>query len=263
MIKCFQVLVLLLAGLPAMSQHTFQLAPPYLRFESAYFTKECRVSIEFDHPNTQIHYTTNGRVPTEKDPVYTQPILLKKQKNVLKARVFGAGFAPSEVTEASFFKAGWPIKNIVTSQPHKAYPGSGPNTLMDGLGGWDAFNRKSWAGFLTDTVILEIRLAKPKKAKQVLLHVLGNQAAWIYLPQKVALFTAKKGTNIWEMVGQETLTPTEKKDKARSLAISIKIKNPRKTDRILVKIYPLAKIPDGFSGAGDRAWLFMDEVNLY
>jgi hypothetical protein len=32
---------------------------------------------------------------------------------------------------------------------------------------------------------------------------------------------------------------------------------------MLVKIYPLARIPDGFPGGGNHAWLFMDEVNLY
>lgn len=263
MIKYFLVLVVLLADLPLMAQSTFQLAPPYIQFESAYFTKECRVSIEFDHPNTQIHYTTNGQIPTEKDPVYTRPVLLKKQNTVLKARVFGEGFAPSEVVEASFFKAGLPIENMVTTIPHEAYPGSGPKTLIDGLGGWDAFKRNTWAGFQTDTVILELSLAKPQKAKQVVLHVLENQSAWIYLPQKVELFTAKEGTGIWEMVSQETLAPSEKKDKARCFALSLKIEKPRKTDRILVKIYPLVKIPDGLSGAGERAWLFIDEVNLY
>ena len=263
MIKLFQVLVILLAGLPAMSQGTFQLAPPYLQFESAYFTKECRISMAFDHPNTQIRYTTNGQIPTEKDPVYTRPVLLKKRENIVKARVFGEGFAPSEVVEASFFKAGLPIETIVTTTPHKAYSGSGPKTLIDGLGGWDVFNRKTWAGFQTDTVILELSLAKRQKVKQVLLHVLENQSAWIYLPQKVELFTATKGTGQWEMVGQKIVTPSEKKDQSRCHALSLKIKNPRKTDRMLVKIYPLVRIPDGLSGAGDRAWLFMDEVNLY
>ncbi|MCC6413497.1 MAG: chitobiase/beta-hexosaminidase C-terminal domain-containing protein [Saprospiraceae bacterium] len=261
--KCFQVLLVLLAGLPAMSQNTFQLAPPYIQFESAYFTKECRVSMVFDHPNTQIHYTTNGQIPTEKDPVYTRPILLKKRENVVKARVFGEGFVPSEVVEASFFKSGLSIENIVTTIPHKSYPGSGPKTLIDGLGGLEAFNRKTWAGFQTDTVILEISLAKPQKAKQVLLHVLENQSAWIYLPQKVELFTAKEGTGIWELVGQKILAPSEKKDKSKCNALSLNIKKPRKTDRMLVKIYPLVRIPDGLSGAGGHAWLFMDEVNLY
>jgi hexosaminidase len=263
MIKCFLALVALLAGLPARSQPTFQLAPPYIQFESAYFTEECRVSLEFIHPNTQIRYTTDGQIPTEKARVYSQPILLKKQHTVVKARVFGEGFAPSEVVEASLFKAGLPIETMVTTVPHTAYPGSGPKTLIDGQGGWDAFNRKTWAGFLTDTVILEITLAKPRKAKLVLLHVLENQAAWIYLPQKVEVFTAKEGASHWEMAGREILAPSEKNDRSRCHALFLTIKKSRKTDRILLKIYPLAKIPLGLSGAGERAWLFMDEVNLY
>jgi hexosaminidase len=219
--------------------------------------------MEFDHPDTQIRYTTNGQTPTEKDPVYTRPVVLKKRENVVKARAFGEGFSPSDVVEASFFRAGLPVDTIVTTMPHKAYPGSGPKTLIDGLGGWDAFNRQTWAGFQTDTVILEITLAKPQKAKEVVLHVLENQPAWIYLPQKVEVFTAKEGTGAWEMAGSEILASSEKKDKAGCRALSLKIKKPRKTDRMLLKIYPLARIPAGLPGAGERAWLFMDEVNLY
>ncbi|MBC7775768.1 MAG: chitobiase/beta-hexosaminidase C-terminal domain-containing protein [Phycisphaerae bacterium] len=263
MIKFLQTFGLFMVSLSAMAQGTFKLAPPYLQFESAYFKTECRVSIEFAKDSTQIRYTTNGQIPTEKDRIYTQPILLKNKYNVLKATVFGAGFNPSDVVEASFYKAGMPIESITTTLPHKLYPGSGPKTLIDRLGGIDAFNSKTWMGFLSDTVNLEISLAKSKKVKQVLLHVLENQAAWIFLPQKVEVYAAAKGTDKWEMIGQEIIELSENMGKSQCRALTLKIQKPRKTTRILLKVYPLVKIPEGHPGTDNHAWLFIEEVNLY
>lgn len=87
-------LVFFLLSVAALAQDAFKLAAPYLHFESVFFKKECRVSIVFAENNTQIHYTTNGQNPTEKATVYTQPVVLKKKYNVLKASVLERGFCP-------------------------------------------------------------------------------------------------------------------------------------------------------------------------
>ncbi|MFN0212785.1 MAG: FN3 associated domain-containing protein [Saprospiraceae bacterium] len=263
MMRFLQIFVFSMVSFSAISQNTFKLAPPYLQFESAFFTKECRVSIEFDHPKTKIHYTTNGQTPTENDPVYSQPVLLNQASNILKARVFLEGYSPSDVVEASFYKSGLTIDSVTTTLPNKFYPGSGPKALIDGKGGWNAFNHKTWTGFLSDTVTIDLNISKPQKIKSVLLHLLENQAAWIYLPQKVEVFAAKDGKDNYEMIARETIEPGVIKGNSNCRALSLKIKKSPKTSRILLNIYPMVKIPEGLPGAGERAWLFIDEVNLY
>lgn len=256
-------LAFILMSVAAFAQDTFQLAPPRLHFESAFFKKECRVTMVFAQKNTQIRYTTNGQDPTEKSPVYTGPVVLKNKYNVLKARVFGNGFTPSDVVEASFYKTGMPIKSITSTPPSKQYPGSGPETLIDHLGGQGNFSSKTWMGFSADTVSMELGLAKPEMVRQVMLHLLENNPAWIYLPQQVEVYAYSKGTDQPELMATQTIEPGALKSKSECRALTVDLQKPVKTARILLKIYPVAKIPDGHPGAGGRGWLFVDEVSVY
>ncbi|MBK9490154.1 MAG: chitobiase/beta-hexosaminidase C-terminal domain-containing protein [Haliscomenobacter sp.] len=49
------------------------------------------IEMAFAEANTQIRYTLNGQEPTEKAPLYTQPLHHGKLYNV-KARVFSPVF---------------------------------------------------------------------------------------------------------------------------------------------------------------------------
>ena len=257
------VLAFILISVAAFAQDTFQLAPPRLHFESAFFKKECRVAMVFAQKNTQIRYTTDGQDPTEKSPVYTRPVILKNKYNVLKAKVFGAGFKPSDVVEVSFYKAGMSIKTMTSTPPGKQYPGSGPETLIDQRGGQEHLSSKTWMGFAADTVSMELGLAKPQKVRQVMLHLLENNPAWIYLPQQVEVYAYSKGTDQPELMATQTIEPGALKGKSECRALTLDLQKPVKTSRILLKVCPVARIPEGHPGAGNRAWLFVDEVGVY
>ncbi len=245
------------------AQNVFQLAPPYLRYESVFFEKAAVVKLEFAQSGTKIHYTTNGQAPTDRDPVYTKPIQVKNNLTTLKAKVFGAGFLPSEVVEAIFYKQGLAIESISTTLPHERYPGSGKTALIDGKGGNKILNSNAWIGFQTDTVLLKATLAKPQKVKQVMLHVLQNQGAWIFLPQKVEVYGARNGSDEWELLGEKSFEIPPKAEKEQCRAIFIDLKECPKTTQIILKVYPLATLPEWHPGKGNAAWLFMDEVKLY
>lgn len=247
----------------AFAQNTFQLAPPYLHFESVFFKKECRVAMVFAEKNTLIRYTTDGLDPTEKSPVYTRPIVLKNKHNVLKARVFGEGFIPSDVVETSFYKAGMPIESITCTPPNKQYPGSGPATLMDNLGGQSNFRSKTWMGFDADTVNIELGLAKPKMVRQVMFHLFENNGAWIYLPHKVEVYAYRKGADQPELIAQKIIESAVLNGQSECRALTLDMQKPLKTSRLLLKVYPLMKIPQGHPGEGNKAWIFIDEINLY
>lgn len=248
---------------PLSAQNTFQLAPPYLQYESVFFERSATVSMEFNQANTRIHYTTNGEDPDEKDPVYTRPLQLKKNFTILKAKVFGPGFLPSDIVEVTFFKQGLKVENISTTLPHARYPGKGKATLIDNLGGSVSSSSNTWMGFQSDTVLLMMDLAKPQKVKQVLLHVLQNQGAWIFSPQKMEIYAARSGTGEWDLLGKKTWDSSQKSDQKQCLALFLTPEKQIKTRQIILKVYPLAKLPEWHPGKGNPAWLFLDEVKLY
>ncbi|MFM9952140.1 MAG: FN3 associated domain-containing protein [Saprospiraceae bacterium] len=245
------------------AQNVFQLAPPYLQYESVFFEKAATVKLEFAQADTKIHYTVNGQEPSERDPVYTKPIRIKKNHTTLKARVFGIDFLPSEVVAATFYKQGLAIESISTTLAHERYPGSGKTALIDGKGGNKSLSSNTWMGFQADTVLLMITLTKPQKAKQVMLHVLQNQGAWIFLPQKAEVYGAKNGSNEWVLLGQQSFETSKKAEKDQCRAIFLDLEKCPKTTQIILKIYPVASLPEWHPGKGNAAWLFMDEVKLY
>jgi len=257
------LLYLLLGASTGFAQEVFQLAPPLVQYNSVFFKEKTTVFMEFAQTGCQIHVTLNGKEPTANDPVYTRALEIKKHQTTVKAKVFGIGFLPSETVEVTFYQRGLDILAINTSRPDKRYPGDGPLTLFDGKGGIPRSDSKTWMGFQQDTVTVEITLKKPKKVQQVLLEVLHNAGSWIFLPQKVDIFCQEKGSSQLVQVGTATFPALPKDAPALCHALFIKPEKPVKTDRILVKVYPLTSIPAWHPGKGTRAWLFVDEIKLY
>ncbi len=246
------------------AQDTFQLAPPYLRYQSVFFKKQAHVAMEFAQPGTRIHYSINSLGPTEKDSVYSTPISLKNNADCLTARVFGDGFFPSEIVWARFFKQGFKIKSASTTPPQERYPGNGKQTLIDGQGGITAYKSNTWMGFQTEEVTVFLTLKKSQKATQVLLHLLQDQDAWIFLPCKMEVYGAKKGAQDWIFLGaQEARTSTVRAQTASCQVIITNIAKPVKVKKMMLKITPVLHIPDWHPGKGKLAWIFMDEIIVY
>lgn len=254
---------ILLVGWSVKAQDIFQLAPPLLKYESVFFEKSATVRLQFAQAETHIHYTLNGATPTESDPVYLRPLHLKKQATTLKARVFGNGFLPSKTIEVTFFKAGLPIAKLNHPPPNESYAGSGPTTLFDNQGGVVDYANPTWMGFQQEVIPVEITFTKPQKVRQLLLHTLQNQDAWIFLPQKVEVFYQKPGNEAWILMDTKTLDAAQKAGHPACQSVLMSLDSRVKTQRLLIKIYPLAQIPEGHEGQGKPAWLFLDEIKLY
>lgn len=257
---CFCLLML---QLPLPAQNTFQLAPPYLQYESVFFEKVAVIRLEFAQAGTQIHYTTNGLAPTEKDPVYRKPLRIRKHATVLKAKVFGAGFLASEEVSVRFYQQGKPIQNISTTLPHARYPGSGKSCLIDGKGGNTSLSSPNWMGFQGEAVLIELDLGKIQQVQEILLQVLENQGAWVFQPQKIAIYSVHAGSDEWVLQDQKTINSTEKAEKSQCIALTFQLSKPVNTDRIILKIDPLAQLPEWHPGHSNPAWLFLDEIKIY
>ena len=245
------------------AQNTFQLAPPYLKYESVFFEKEAVVKLEFAEAGTQIHYTTNGLEPTEKDPVYRKPLRIKKHNTELKAKVFGAGFLASEVVSARFYQNGLAIKSISTPPAHARYPGTGATCLIDGKGGNANLSSPNWMGFQEGPINIEIDFGKPQKVQEILLHVLENQGAWIFQPLKIELYSVRGDFEEWVLQDQKIYNSTEKAEKSQCKALFFQLPNPVSTNQIILSIYPLANLPEWHPGHSKPAWLFLDEIKIY
>jgi len=258
----FSLPFFLLSVLGCCAQELFQLAPPRLIYPSVFFSGEITVAMEFRQPGTAIHYTTNGKEPGTTDPVYNEPVRVDKNFTTITARVFGEGVSPSEPVTVVFIKEGYPLQAVTGTRPKEKYSGKGKDPLMDNLGGIPFFTSGTWVGFDADTVTLLLQLKKKEKVKELMLHLLQDQGAWIFFPQAIEVETFETKTASFRPAGHLSVQPEEGKDINVMKPVEIIFPRKIKTDRLRVKMVTL-KLPAWHPGSGQKSWVFIDEIKVY
>jgi len=148
-------------------------------------------------------------------------------------------------------------KNITLKYPpHKNYSYGGAFTLVDGILGRIPWYGKEWLGFSGTNCEATIDLGKADNISAVTIDVLDDEGSWIYLPQKVELYTSEDGVNFTK---QKELS----KDQIKYLKRAIKM-NINKVSARFIKViaYNAGKIPQGMPGEGYDSWLFVDEISI-
>jgi hypothetical protein len=247
----------------SVGQQLFQLAPPVLQYQSAFFNDSEMASLKFAQPGTKIYYTLNGTEPTQNDAVYHKPVVVKKSLTTLKTKVFGSGFLPSETVSATFIKDGLKIKSVKQSPPNERYNGNGTTTLFDNEGGIADMHSKNFLGYQQDTVEVDITLDKKQTIHSALLNFLRDEGSWIFPPQKITIFYFDDAKNEFEVMNKkEIIADTIAKPNGCVFEL-VKARTRVTTDRLKIVIQPLQSIPGWHPGKGKKAWLFIDEIKIY
>jgi hexosaminidase len=112
----------------------------------------------------------------------------------------------------------------------------------------------AWSGPDLEAVI---DLGNEQVIREVIVHSLNSGGSWIYPPQFAEAFISTDG---------KTFTSVGKNDKYVSIAGTngtVKISFPEVTTRFVkVFVKSLGIIPEGRAGAGNNAWLFVDEIEV-
>jgi chitobiase/beta-hexosaminidase-like protein len=243
------------------AQEKFQLAPPLLKYESAFFTGSASFEVLFNQPGAEIRYTLNGKEPTADDQLYTGPVTISKRVSV-KVRAIGEAYQPSETIVMEFIKTGKAIRQINFSTPNETYSSAKADILYDTVGGIISYRGGTWLGYDKDTAEIDISLKKNEKINSVLINMLVDENAWIFLPEQVLMYYFDKKRNAYLPAGKETFQhdePSPKKCNSYEIRPTPKIK----TDKIKLVFSVLKKIPEWHPGKGKHAWLFIDEIEVY
>jgi hypothetical protein len=261
MIKKILLPVFLLSIHHCFSQVLFQLAPPMLKYKSGFFSGSTSFEITFNQPGAEVHYTLNGKEPTEKDPVYSTAISITKRTTV-KARAFGKDFLPSETVSASFIKDGKAIRQIHYSKPNESYANSKADILQDNIGGITNYRSGTWIGYDSDTAIITIDLAKKESISRILINLLQDENSWIFLPEQVLFYYYNDQQKTFLQAGKQDFRHNVKGPK-QCYVHEINPVQKIKTDKLKLVLLPLKKIPDWHNGKGNHGWLFIDEIKVY
>ena len=206
-------------------------------------------------PQTTIHYTTDGSVPTTASTVYTKPVKIKNS-TTFTARSFGS-FNPSYAVVSNYYKANTSWKVDIKNQYVHQYSGGGNTALIDQVFGGSDFRTGSWQGYQGVDLDVTIDFRKKKEIHQVSVSLLQDIKSWIWFPTEVQFMVSKNGKDWFVVQTEKNLIPA---DQYGSLTQRISVTKDITTQylRIVCKNYGVC--PKWHPGAGNPAYIFADEI---
>jgi hexosaminidase len=149
-------------------------------------------------------------------------------------------------------------KITLKEEASKKYPGDGAFTLINGVQNEKGMARsKEFLGFEGKDCEALIDLGSETDLSEIIVHHLELPGSWIYSPASFDIAASADGINFSPF--STTVTITKSADKDRT---TLKLAAPQQTRFLKIKILNHGKIAEGNPGAGNRAWLFVDEIEV-
>jgi hexosaminidase len=190
---------------------------------------------------------------------YTSPVHVQESSTITVMNTRGGKLLDSTTIVLKFNKATG--KKIILSEPPAAnYPGDGAFTLVDGVINEKGMSRsKEFIGFNGKNISATVDMGAVQEIKEMRLHALFSSGSWIYPPQLVTVLVSSDGRS-FERIGS-----------AREFAGKNALKGhlavvPERTVAaryVRIQVEPVQKISANMPGAGEKAWMFLDELEVF
>lgn len=131
--------------------------------------------------------------------------------------------------------------------------------LTDGKAGIMDY-RHNWLGFWGDTVDAVVDLGRPQIVEEVAFDFYYLPLSWIFMPERIQCFVSADGEE-WRQIGE--LTPDNPEALARPEIRTFRMPVASDTgDFRYVRLVatPLGQIPSWHRAAGQKPWIFIDEI---
>ena len=235
------------------------------------FANSITIELKSFFPDAEIRYTLDGSEPNDNSELYTKPIILKTS-SILKAKTFDDLKLPSKTVTKNFEKkivldledpfyekndSIYPMvmeNNNLSSQ----YSGNGKNGIIDGCFGTLNHHDSYWQGFQELNCDIIIDFGKITNLNRIGANFLNNQTSWIFLPKKAMISFSKDGHNYSEPI---IIFENEIKLDHNKEIVSIE-KDLTTIQTRYIKFYAenIGRLPQFHKSAGNKAWLFIDEI---
>ncbi|MFM2139716.1 MAG: hypothetical protein RJA57_2023 [Bacteroidota bacterium] len=145
-------------------------------------------------------------------------------------------------------------KKIELARPaHRSYPGDGPFTLVNGVLNSKGMARsREFLGFSGEDCVATIDWGVLTQLSSVEIRYLEQKGSWIWAPSGAIVEGSSDGITYHPI----STIRTEQEDRTIRIAFS----QPADLRFLRVSVNNRGTIPEGAPGAGNKAWLFVDEI---
>jgi alpha-L-fucosidase len=244
---------------PTLASFGLYLAPPEVSFtpESGAFAETMEVKLASDQPDAKIYYTLDGSEPNINSSLYKAPIELEETTALAAIAVSPDGKKSLHV-KRQYNKAKYGI--TINAPYNEKYTAGGDLALVDGMTGSSGFGDGKWQGYYGSDLDVTLDLRERKEIKNLSINFLRDTGSWLFLPDSVEYFTSDDGKNFTKLgaVANNGSNLDEKK-----IIKSFQLK-PVSAEGRYIRIIGknIGVCPPGHKGAGDKAWIFADEITV-
>ena len=205
-----------------------------------------------------IYYTLDGKIPDSNSIRYDKPFVVDKSCTI-NAIAYKDGNAMEKVSATGIaLHKGIGKNGTLTYQPAEKYLCDGAQTLLNGLFGSWQHTDGQWLGFKGQDLELTVDLLTDQYVNRVRVNALAMANRWIFLPDEGQGFISADGEN-FGLIGSKSHSFNHQTGENQIVPFIINTESV--SGRYLKVVGKNAgMLPDWHKGAGNPAWLFVDEV---
>jgi len=232
---------------------------PTILTKRTLFQDTISIRLETKMKDVTIRYTLNNDEPDNNSSIYTGPIVLNESASI-KFKAYKKDWLPSKTFTKDFTKAGIRINSYtVTEEPDKRYPKS--SKLFDFQEGTIDFKDGKWTGYNGNDIVATLDLGKPTTVKSVTVSSLEEFGNYILFPKKLIVYSAKSKAGNFKKLGELKINSLGVGSAGVLKRFTL---NFQKTNaqyfKVIVKNGGL--LPKSHPAAGEKSWLFVDEITI-
>lgn len=239
---------------------TSDLITPVPFFEAASQSFQDTLNIKIRHldANAKIFWKEGEKSAANFEP-YVVPIRVNKAIS-LDAYALADDRDTSKTDRSSFNKIHNDWKISITNPYNPQYTGGGEMALVDGQHGGPNFRTGSWQGYHGVDFEATIDMGKPVRIGKISATFLHDQRSWIFLPVSVYFYISQNGDDYSEVAN---LIPVTDEKIPEAVIEEFSKKDLNQSCRFIkIKGVTRGTCPDWHVGAGDQAWIFVDEITI-
>jgi predicted alpha-1,2-mannosidase len=229
---------------------------PFVGKGSRTFIDTTKISLGSIVDGSDVYYSTDGSRPDLTSPKYTEPFILDNSATI-KAIAFKEGMPASKVLTAEFFKIPVGRKITLNSKYENQYSAGGDLALIDFIRGSSNFRTGLWQGYQGADLDAVIDLGSIQLIGQIETGFLQDVGAWIFFPEKVDYSVSNDGKS-FQHIGTIKNDVPQKDTEVQTKNFTLNLSTKARFIRVVAKNTGVC--PEWHWGAGQKAWIFADEI---
>jgi hypothetical protein len=243
---------------PAVSSQAIVTAPIF-QAASGVFADSLAISLSSPTLGSSVYFALTSGSASGSYQKYTKPIILRESRTIL-AYADKSGYVKSRVVRAVYSKFSPPGKITLNTRYSPQYTGGGDGALIDGRRGNTDFRLGAWQGYEGTDLDAVIDLESVKPISRIELGCLQDNNSWIFFPRTVEFsFSSDGSTFLLPSTIANTVGEKDEMVRLKEFAVdpqSVKARYVR------VRAKSIGVCPEWHKGAGNKAWLFVDEITV-